>query len=95
MFRRTLTSFAFLAVAEAASAQTTADLKARCSKLLAFYEWYGTGRKENSDGARHHTYIGASIDCQRGRHAEGIAAMEALLERKRFDPSGSLSVPGG
>lgn len=87
-------SLGFLTVAEPAPAQTAAELKARCSRLLAFYEWYGAGRKENSDGARNHTYIGASIDCQRGRFAEGIAAMEALLQRKGFDPSGPLSIPG-
>ncbi len=90
----TAMSFAVLAIAEAAPAQTSAELKARCSKLLAFYEWYGTGRKENSDGARNHVHIGASIDCRRGNHARGIAAMEELLRRKAFDPSGSLSIPG-
>jgi len=87
-------SFAVLSLAEAAPAQTAADLKARCTRLLAFYEWYGAGRKENSDGARNHAYVGASIDCQRGRYAEGIATMVRLLERKRFDPSGPLSIPG-
>jgi hypothetical protein len=87
-------SLAVLSLAEAAPAQTAADLKARCNRLLAFYEWYGAGRKENSDGARNHAYIGAYIDCQRGHYVEGIAAMESLLRRKRFDPSGPLSMPG-
>lgn len=88
-----LASLAFVAVAEVAPAHAAPDLKARCSRLLAFYEWYGAGRKENSDGARHHDWIGASIDCGRGRLAEGIAALERLLLRKRHDPHGPLRVP--
>ena len=88
-----LASLAFLAVAEVAPAQASPELGSRCSRLLAFYEWYGAGRKENSDGARHHGWIGASIDCGRGRLAEGIVALEQLLHRKRHDPWGCLQVP--
>ena len=58
------------------------DLKARCTELLEFYDWYGADRSENSDGARNHTRISAGMDCTRGRYAEGVALMEALLRRK-------------
>ena len=56
-----LASLAFIAVAEVAPAQGASELRSRCSRLLTFYEWYGAGRKENSDGARHHDWIGAPI----------------------------------
>ena len=75
------------------SAQTTQDLKARCTQLIEFFDWYGADRSENSDGARNHTRIGAGMDCSKGRYAEGVALMEALLKRKGFDPSGSLATP--
>jgi hypothetical protein len=75
------------------SAQPTPDLKARCTQLLEFFDWYGADRSENSDGARNHTRIAAGVDCSQGRYAGGVAAMEALLKRKAFDPSGSLTTP--
>ena len=87
---------AALMAAGFASAQappSQADLKARCSELLEFFDWYGADRSENSDGARNHTRIAAGIDCTNGRYAEGVAAMEALLKRKGLDPSGSLATP--
>jgi|FEC22Drversion2_1045045.scaffolds.fasta_scaffold00388_42 hypothetical protein len=86
---------ASLIAASVASAQAPppVDLKARCSELLEFFDWYGADRSENSDGARNHTRIAAGIDCTNGRYAEGVAAMEALLRRKGFNPSGSLATP--
>ena len=84
---------AVLMPAGLASAQSSPDLKARCTQLLEFFDWYGADRSENSDGARNHTRIGAGMDCTKGRYAEGVAAMEALLKRKGFDPSGSLATP--
>ena len=74
-----------LAMANSATAQTAPDLKARCDQLLSYYDRYGVSRQENSDGARNHTRIGAGVDCQQGRYEAGIAAMEALLQRKHFD----------
>ena len=68
-----------------AAVPSTADLKARCSQLVSMYDRYGASRSENSDGARNHTRIGAEIDCQQGRYAEGIAAMETLLKHKNFE----------
>ncbi len=69
-----------------AQAQTSAELQARCSQLIAYYDRYGMGRSTDSDGRRNHTLIGARIDCSRGLYAEGIQAMEDLLRRKKFTP---------
>ena len=79
-----------------ASAQTTVDLEARCSQLLAFYDYYGRSRSLNSDGGRNHTRIGAGIDCARGQYEKGIAIMEDLLRKKNFSvppPAPPSSVP--
>lgn len=80
-----------------AAGQTTAELKARCAQLIAYYDYYGVGRRENSDGARNHTRIGADIDCKAGLYAEGIASMEDLLRRKKFTPPlpGEKGIWGG
>ena len=69
-----------------ATGQTTAEIKARCAQLVAYYDRYGVGRSTNSDGRRNHTRIGAGIDCDRGLYAQGIASMEDLLRRKKFTP---------
>lgn len=70
----------------AAQAQTAVELKARCSQLIAYYDRFGVGRSNNSDGRRNHTRIGAEIDCTSGLYTEGISTMEDLLRRKRFTP---------
>jgi hypothetical protein len=80
-----------------AAAPGDADLKARCKQLISMYDRYGASRGENSDGARNHTRIGADIDCANGHAAEGVAAMEDLLKRKKFDapppPAGVAQSP--
>jgi hypothetical protein len=84
------------AIANNASAQTEQDLKTRCSQLISYYDRYGAGRGENSDGARNFTRIGAGIDCDKGRYQESIAAMESLLRSKNFDvppPTGVAQTP--
>jgi hypothetical protein len=83
-------TFAFAMVlgtglANPAFAQTPSDLKARCDQLTSYFDRYGVGRSEKSDGARNHTRIAAGMDCQQGQYEKGIAAMEALLKRKSFD----------
>jgi hypothetical protein len=65
---------------------TTAQLRARCSQLITFYDRYGVGRSNNSDGRRNHTRLAAEFDCARGDFAKGIAEMEALFKRKAFTP---------
>jgi hypothetical protein len=80
-----------------AAAQSQADLKARCDQLTSYFDRYGAGRGENSDGARNHTRIAAGVQCEEGHYAEGIANMEALLKRKAFDvppaPTGLAQTP--
>lgn len=80
-----------------ASTPTTPDLKARCEQLIATFDRYGASRGENSDGARNHTRIGAGLDCANGHAAEGVAAMEDLMRRKKFDvppsPTGVAQTP--
>jgi hypothetical protein len=73
------------ATATTASAQTPQDLKARCDQLISYYDRYGAGRSENSDGARNMTRIGAGVDCEKGRYQEAIASMENLLRSKSFE----------
>ena len=84
-------------LADSALPQAPSDLKARCSQLISYYDRYGVGRGEKSDGARNHTRIAADLDCQQGRYEQGISAMEALLRRKNFDvppaPSGVAETP--
>ena len=65
--------------------ERSAWLKSRCSQLVAYYDRYGVGRSENSDGARNHTRIAAAIDCERSNYRNGIDSMGALLVRKSFD----------
>jgi hypothetical protein len=60
-------------------------MKGRCSQLVAFFDYYGVSRGENSDGPRNHTRISATIECERTHMRTGIKAMEALLKRKAFD----------
>ena len=56
----------------------------RCQQLIDYYERYSPGRSAHSDGKRNMTRLGAGIDCDRGDHAKGIDAMEALLAGKKF-----------
>ena len=80
----------------AASASTSPD-KARCDQLISYFDRYGAGRSENSDGSRNHTRIAAGLDCEHGHYAEGVAAMETLLQNKQFDvpppPTGIAQTP--
>jgi hypothetical protein len=65
--------------------QRVAWLKGRCAQLVAFFDYYGVSRGENSDGARNHTRIGAAIECERTSYRTGIDTMAAMLVRKAFD----------
>jgi hypothetical protein len=56
----------------------------RCAQLVAFFDYYGVSRGENSDGPRNHTRIGAAIDCQKGDVLAGKRTIEALIVRKAF-----------
>jgi hypothetical protein len=67
-----------------ATAQSRAELAERCAQLVAFYDYYGRSRSNNSDGARNHTRISALLDCERGQYEKGIAVMADLLRKKAF-----------
>jgi len=90
MRSRLLRSTLFVAVflsgtaATDALAQTPQELKARCSQLIAYFDYYGVSRGENSDGARNGKRISASVECDRGNYEEGIREMEQLLVAKAF-----------
>ena len=79
-----------------ALAQADVSLASRCAQLVAFYDRYGAGRSNNSDGRRNHTRIAAEFDCQRGDYQKGIAIMEDLLRKKGFAvpaPAAPITVP--
>jgi len=65
-------------------AQATVTPAARCAQLIAYYDRYGVGRSNNSDGRRNHTRKGAELDCRRGDYQKGISIMEELLREKAF-----------
>ena len=54
----------------------------RCAELGAIYDRYNTRRSEGSGGPDLER-VGAGLDCQKGRHAQGIATLEKLLQRSR------------
>jgi len=59
--------------------QSSSSLKARCSQLMTFFDWYGASRSENTDGARNHTRLGAEMECKKGNYQQGVVLMEELL----------------
>src|SRR5258708_9316323 len=67
-----------------ASAPTSPDLKARCTQLISYFDYYGTSRGENSDGARNPTRIAAGLVCEKGHSAERDAYLETLLQNHDF-----------
>ena len=97
---RSTLGFAFVLMANSiipAFGQDSSSLKARCSQLMTFFDWYGASRSENTDGARNHSRLGAEMECKKGNYQEGVAMMEALLRRKKFDvplaPAAMVEVP--
>lgn len=78
----------------AAQAQTAAELKARCSQLISYYDRFGVGRSNNSDGRRNHTRIGVQ------RSIVSVVFMwPSRARRACFDgvarPRGPLMAPSG
>ena len=77
-------SLILLIAASSARAQPTNEqLAARCTELSAIFDRYGTRRSEGSGGPNM-IRLGAGIDCQKGRYAQGIKALEDLLSRNRL-----------
>ena len=66
------------------SPQAGVSPQARCAQLVSYYDRYGVGRSNNSDGRRNHTRIAAEFHCQKGDYQKGIAMMEDLLRKKAF-----------
>jgi hypothetical protein len=62
--------------------QADPKLAARCAELGAIFDKYNTRRSEGSGGPDLER-VGAGIDCQKGRYAEGIATLEKLLQRNQ------------
>jgi hypothetical protein len=58
-------------------------LARRCAELLAIFDKYGVQHSQGSGGPDI-IYIGAGIDCSKGRYDEGIKAMEDLLQRNKI-----------
>ncbi len=73
------------AASTAAFGQTNEYLKERCKQLIGYYDYYAADRaSEEMSGARNHTRISASIDCERGNYEAGIKTIEALMTRKHM-----------
>ena len=70
-------------LARAGAQQTDEQLAARCTELGAIFDRWGTRRGEGSGGPNM-ARLGAGIDCQRGRYAQGIRTLEDLLQRNRI-----------
>jgi hypothetical protein len=84
-FARTLLLLSLAAAphARAEAQQTNEQLAARCTELGAIFDRYGRRSSEGSGGPDM-IRLGAGIDCQRGRYAQGIKALEDLLQRNRI-----------
>ena len=62
--------------------QTDEQLATRCDALGAIFDRFG-GRRGKGSGGPNMIRVGAGIDCQQGRYAQGIKALEDLLQRNR------------
>ena len=58
-------------------------LARRCGELLALFDKYGVQHSQGSGGPDI-IYVVAGIDCGNGRYAQGIRAMEDLLQRNKI-----------
>ena len=68
---------------EAPSQPYNGPLAKRCGELLAIFDKYGVQHSQGSGGPDI-IYVGAGIDCRNGRYAQGIQAMEDLLQRNKI-----------
>jgi hypothetical protein len=75
--------FMLIAASTVQAQPTNEQLAARCAELGAIFDRYGTRRSEGSGGPNM-IRLGAGIDCQKGRYAQGIKALEDLLSRNRI-----------
>jgi hypothetical protein len=84
-FARTLllVSLAAAPLSRVQAQQTDERQAARCGELGAIFDRFG-GRRGKGSGGPNMARLGAGIDCQRGRYAQGISALEDLLQRNRI-----------
>ena len=61
----------------------SADQKARCAQLIAFWQLHGGSKSEGSGGADI-PRKNAEVDCEAGRYERGIRTMEDLLRRNGY-----------
>jgi hypothetical protein len=59
---------------------------------LAIFDKYGVQHSQGSGGPDI-IYVGAGIDCRNGRYAQGIQAMEDLLQRNMILLSAGVIAP--
>ena len=78
-----LLAFAAAPFSSIRAQQTDEQLAARCAELGAIFDRWGARRGEGSGGPNM-ARLGAGIDCQRGRYAQGIRTLEDLLQRNRI-----------
>ncbi len=78
-----LLAFTALPLSDVRAQQTDQQLAARCAELGAIFDRWGARRSEGSGGPNM-IRLGAGIDCERGRYAQGIRALEDLLQRNRI-----------
>jgi hypothetical protein len=67
----------------AGAQQTNEQLAARCAQLGAIFDRYGARRGQGSGGPDM-VRTGAGIDCAKGRYAQGIKALEELLQGNKI-----------
>ena len=58
-------------------------LAKRCGELLGIFDKYGVQHSQGSGGPDI-IYVGDGIECRNGRYAQGIQAMEDLLQRSKI-----------
>jgi len=73
------------AIVPASPASAQADLQARCSQLVSYYNRYGASRGEDSNGNRDFIWLGADLDCRNGRYEKGLDALETLMKGKNWN----------
>jgi hypothetical protein len=74
---------AFLLLPLAAAPLSRPQAQQTNEQLAAIFDRYGRRSSEGSGGPDM-IRLGAGIDCQKGRYAQGIKALEDLLNRNRI-----------
>jgi hypothetical protein len=78
-----LASLAAAPLSRVQAQPTDEQLAARCDELGAIFDRFG-GRRGKGSGGPNMIRVAAGIDCRQGRYAQGISALEDLLQRNRI-----------